>query len=146
MRLWVKIDVRQPLNKHTRVKNKGGEWCKVIFKYERLGLFSFVCGTIAHSEQKCAVRFAMEEYNGVRGWSNDLRADMERNDAAMGSKWLNGDTVGQSGLNAQEADEQARASPTAEGEREVHFHSVDRNQQQLMANDCSVTLHQQGEG
>lgn len=39
IRLRVRIDVRQPLKKHTRVKNKDGEWCMVSFKYEKLSLF-----------------------------------------------------------------------------------------------------------
>ncbi|MCI21255.1 hypothetical protein A2U01_0042421, partial [Trifolium medium] len=38
MRIRVKIDVRQPLKKDTRVKNNEGEWCTVNFKYERLGV------------------------------------------------------------------------------------------------------------
>ncbi|XP_058784806.1 uncharacterized protein At4g02000-like [Vicia villosa] len=55
MRLRVKFDIRQPLKKNTRVKNKGGEWCTVIFKYENLSLFCFVCGILGHSEQRCEV-------------------------------------------------------------------------------------------
>ncbi|XP_058772586.1 uncharacterized protein At4g02000-like [Vicia villosa] len=67
MRLRVKVDVRQPLKKNTRVKNKGGEWCTFIFKYENLGLFYFVCGVLGHSEQRCEVRFAVDEDNGSWG-------------------------------------------------------------------------------
>ncbi|XP_058759140.1 uncharacterized protein At4g02000-like [Vicia villosa] len=78
MRIRVKIDVQKPLKKLTRVKNKGGEWCNVIFKYEKLSLFCFVCGVLGHSEHRCAVRFAMTEDTGLRGWSAKIRAENRR--------------------------------------------------------------------
>ncbi|XP_058732855.1 uncharacterized protein At4g02000-like [Vicia villosa] len=88
MRLRVRIDVRQPLKQQTRVKNKGGKWCIVKFKYEKLSLFCFVCGILGHSENKCEIRFSMEEDDGSRGWSNDLRADLRRSGGGSSSKWL----------------------------------------------------------
>lgn len=42
MCLRVRIDVRQLLKKSIKVKKKGGEWCTVLFKYEKLGVFCFV--------------------------------------------------------------------------------------------------------
>ncbi|MCI13752.1 hypothetical protein A2U01_0034872, partial [Trifolium medium] len=75
MRLRVRVDVRQPLKKDTRVKDKNGEWCTINFKYEKLGVFCFVCGIMGHSENKCEVRYAMEQDDGVRGWSVELRAE-----------------------------------------------------------------------
>ncbi|XP_058733828.1 uncharacterized protein At4g02000-like [Vicia villosa] len=88
MRLRVKIDVRNPLKKSTRVKNKGGDWCNVTFKYERLGLFCFVCGRLGHNESKCEIRFAMDNDDGSRGWSVELRAESRRNSGATVSRWL----------------------------------------------------------
>jgi hypothetical protein len=58
--------------------NKQGEWCTVKFKYEKLGTFCFVCGVMGHAENKCPVQFAMEEDNGIREWSSELRADSRR--------------------------------------------------------------------
>ncbi|MCI06737.1 hypothetical protein A2U01_0027797, partial [Trifolium medium] len=74
MRVRVKVDVRQPLKKDTKVKNMAGEWCTVNFKYEKLGVFCFVCGIMGHAENKCVVRFNMENDDGSRGWSGDIRA------------------------------------------------------------------------
>lgn len=89
MRLRVKIDVRKQLKQNTREKNKGGEWCMVNFKYEKLSMFCFVCGILGHSEQRCEVRFAMAEDDGSRGWSNDIRVDnMRINGGSQISKWL----------------------------------------------------------
>jgi hypothetical protein len=70
MRLRVKVDVRQPLKKNTKVKNKEGEWCTVNFKYENLRIFCFVCGIMGHAENKCEVCFSMEHDDGTRQWSS----------------------------------------------------------------------------
>jgi hypothetical protein len=60
------------------VKDKEGNWCTVKFKYEKLGVFCFVCGIMGHAENKCAVRFEMEVDNGVREWSSEIRAEIRR--------------------------------------------------------------------
>jgi 14-3-3 protein epsilon len=88
MRLRVRVDVRQPLKKEWKVKNKGGEWCTVHFKYERLGVFCFVCGIMGHAENKCEVRFSMERDDGIREWSKDLRAETRRRSGRPTSRWL----------------------------------------------------------
>jgi hypothetical protein len=78
MRLRVKLDVRVPLKKDTKVKDRNGNWCKVRFKYEKLGIFCFVCGVMGHAENRCEIRFAMEINDGSREWSNELRAESRR--------------------------------------------------------------------
>jgi 14-3-3 protein epsilon len=88
MRVRVKMDVRQPLKKDVRVKNMAREWCTVKFKYEKLGVFCFVCGVMGHAENKCAVRFSMENDDGVRGWSNEIRAETRRIGGRLTSQWL----------------------------------------------------------
>ncbi|GAU45339.1 hypothetical protein TSUD_84560 [Trifolium subterraneum] len=88
MRLRVKLDVRLPLKKDTRVKDRNGNWCPVKFKYERLGIFCFVCGIMGHSENRCETRFSMEKDDGTRGWSNDLRAEPRRGTGRPTSRWL----------------------------------------------------------
>jgi hypothetical protein len=88
MRLRVKIDVRLPLKKDTRVKDREGNWCIVKFKYEKLGTFCFICGIMGHSENRCTIRFERNEDDGVRGWSNEIRADTRRTGGRQGSRWL----------------------------------------------------------
>ncbi|WJX65751.1 hypothetical protein P8452_50377 [Trifolium repens] len=88
MRLRVKVDVRLPLKKDTRVKDRSGNWCTVIFKYEKLGIFCFLCGVMGHAENRCEVRFAMESDDGNRKWSNDLRAEPRRSAGRQTSRWL----------------------------------------------------------
>jgi hypothetical protein len=78
MRVRVKVDVRLPLKKEAKVKDREGNWCTVKFKYEKLGVFCFVCGIMGHAENKCVVRFEMEEDNGVRDWTPEIRAETRR--------------------------------------------------------------------
>jgi hypothetical protein len=88
MRIQVKIDVRMPLKKDARVKNKDGNWCTVKFKYEKLGIFCFVCGVMGHGENKCEIRFSMEHDDGTREWSTEIRADSRRQGGRITSRWL----------------------------------------------------------
>jgi hypothetical protein len=88
MRIRVRVDIRQPLKKESRVKNQGGSWCTVNFKYEKLGVFCFVCGIIGHGENRCAVRFSMTEDDGLRAWSKELRAELRRRGGRQTSRWL----------------------------------------------------------
>jgi hypothetical protein len=88
MRIRVKINVQAPLKKDTKVMDKEGKWCTVKFKYEKLGIFCFVCGVMGHTENKCEVRFAMEVDDGTRQWSADIRADSRRQGGRLTSRWL----------------------------------------------------------
>jgi hypothetical protein len=102
MRLRVRVDVRQPLKKESKVKNQGGEWCIIKFKYERLGVFCFVCGIMGHAENKCEVRFAKEIDDGVREWSNELRAEPRRRSGRQTSRWLKEEGGGSGNSNGGE--------------------------------------------
>jgi 14-3-3 protein epsilon len=116
MRIKVRVDIRQPLKKESRVKNQGGAWCTVHFKYEKLGVFCFVCGIMGHRENRYAVRFAMENDDGSRGWSKDLRAEPRRRGGRQFSKWLMEEGDNKSGpLDGQSqahVDEEEQVHPT----------------------------------
>jgi 14-3-3 protein epsilon len=88
MRIRVCVDVRHPLKKNKKVKSQGGDWCTVNFKYEKLGVFCFVCGIMGHAENKCEVRFSMERDDGNREWSSELRAESRRLSGRPTSRWL----------------------------------------------------------
>jgi hypothetical protein len=108
MRLRVRIDVRQPLKKETKVKNREGKWCTVKFKYEKLGIFCFVCGVMGHTENKCEVRFAMEQDDGVREWSAEIRAENRRQGGKLTSRWLRDDGGGSSEVHGGERERQSQ--------------------------------------
>jgi 14-3-3 protein epsilon len=110
MRVRVKVDVRQPLKKDSKVRDKEGEWCTVNFKYEKLGVFCFVCGIMGHAENKCEVRFAMENDDGRRDWSGELRADQRRGGGRQTSRWLREERDGGNGMSGGERMHQGRST------------------------------------
>jgi hypothetical protein len=110
MRVRVKVDVRQPLKKGQRVRDKEGAWCMVNFKYEKLGVFCFVCGVMGHAENKCEVRFAMENDDGRREWSGELRADQRRGGGRQTSRWLREDREGGNGVTGNEERRRERST------------------------------------
>lgn len=92
MRIQVKVDVRVPLKNERKVWVVGREWCVVSFKYEKLGIFCFVCGCLGHTEQKCEVLFAMEMDDGVRVWNAELWVEPRRVvSGGGGGRWLRED-------------------------------------------------------
>lgn len=78
MSIRVLIDVRLPLKNERKVKVEGVEWSLVSFKYERLGVFCFLCGLLDHSDRFCDQRFTLENDDGSRNWGVELRAKARR--------------------------------------------------------------------
>jgi hypothetical protein len=115
MRIRVRIDVRLPLKKDTKVMNKEGQWCTVKFKYEKLGIFCFVCGIMGHAENKCEVRYSMEQDDGVRGWSAEIRADTRRQGGRLVSRWLREERGGRSEVGESEIAGQSRQAASNAG-------------------------------
>lgn len=83
MRIRVLVDVRQPLKKERKVRVAGAEWTVVKFRYEKLPNLCFICGCIGHTEQACEELFRRGVDDSVRGWSNELQADLRRGVAAQ---------------------------------------------------------------
>jgi len=57
MRVWVEIDVEEPLQQDLVIEREEGENIKIVFKYEKLGKFCFVCGAIGHTENFCSDKY-----------------------------------------------------------------------------------------
>ncbi|PNX64869.1 hypothetical protein L195_g054243, partial [Trifolium pratense] len=129
MRIRVKVDVRQPLKKDTRVKNRAGEWCTVKFKYEKLGVFCFICGIMGHAENKCEVRYSMEHDDGRREWSAEIRADPKRQGGRQGSRWLKEERGGREDNigRGTTASPQTMVGNTSEGPTNAELASDSRN-------------------
>jgi hypothetical protein len=85
MRVKVRVDVRSPLKTEKKIKLNGGMGGVVKFKYEKLGLFCFVCGVLGHADNKCEVKYAMVRDNGRRSWSNEIRAEVRRSGGRVDS-------------------------------------------------------------
>ncbi|MCI04686.1 hypothetical protein A2U01_0025733, partial [Trifolium medium] len=88
MRLRVLVDIRLPLKKSKKIKKPGGESKVVIFKYERLGTYCYICGMLGHSEMHCPKLFDAPDVVLKREWGPELRAEMGRKQSGGASKWL----------------------------------------------------------
>lgn len=87
MRIRVGINVSQPLKRDMKLRNKNGECVTVKFKYERLGTFCYRCGILGHLDRNCPKMYDEEIDDGVRLWSEELKAEYKGNSAGQGNKW-----------------------------------------------------------
>ncbi|KAK6154344.1 hypothetical protein DH2020_008592 [Rehmannia glutinosa] len=88
MRIMVAFDVRTPLKRRMKLKNSGGEWVWIHFKYERLPTFCFYCGILGHSEKFCVKLFNSPSISSDRAYGAWLRAPNRRQQSQVGGKWL----------------------------------------------------------
>ncbi|KAH1075468.1 hypothetical protein J1N35_027796 [Gossypium stocksii] len=78
MRVRVSIDVRLPLKRKKRINIGQNKSTYVLFQYERLPLFCFLCGRLGHGESYCEVRLTLESQQVEFGWDLSLRAAPRR--------------------------------------------------------------------
>ncbi|XP_075486286.1 uncharacterized protein LOC142525885 [Primulina tabacum] len=87
-RVRVAVDVRKPLMRCKKISKPGGDCVMIKFKYERLGSFCFVCGTLGYTESFCEKLFSSNDKNMAREWGTWLRAPDKRSIQFKPSKWL----------------------------------------------------------
>lgn len=75
MRVRVQIDVNVPLQQELIIEREKGESIKLVFKFEKLGKFCFVCGVIGHSENFCSDKFEASSEGNSKKWGAYLRAE-----------------------------------------------------------------------
>jgi 14-3-3 protein epsilon len=88
MRLKVRIDVTKPLQHCWKVRANEGNYVQIIFKYEKLGTFCYLCGVLGHTDKNCPKRFDMDQDDGVRGWGENLRPLPTRIGTSATNKYL----------------------------------------------------------
>jgi hypothetical protein len=88
MRLKVRIDVNKPLQQNWKVRANDGNYVQIQFKYEKLGIFCYLCGVLGHTDKDCTLLFDMEQDDGSRGWGENIRPIMKRMGTAATNKYL----------------------------------------------------------
>jgi 14-3-3 protein epsilon len=88
MRLKVRIDVSKPLQRSWKVRANEGNYVQIIFKYEKLGTFCYLCGLLGHTDKNCPKLFDMDHDDGVRGWGESLRPLITRIGTSATNKYL----------------------------------------------------------
>lgn len=53
MRIRVEIPIDKPLRKGGNITNAEGERCWIIFRYERLPTFCYICEILGHDDKHC---------------------------------------------------------------------------------------------
>ncbi|XP_074352060.1 uncharacterized protein At4g02000-like [Apium graveolens] len=96
VRVRVSINVEKPLKRRLKIKREGDNWSWLNFKYERLGIFCFVCGIIGHSERECNVVYANPDKVIEKTYGTWLRAPSRNVKNNRGSRWLRNVNVGES--------------------------------------------------
>jgi hypothetical protein len=74
MRIRVAVKVDEPLKKSFTFEKEDGGVVHVHFKYEKLGVFCFVCGILGHTESFCHKRLEPGFVEGEKGWGNFLKS------------------------------------------------------------------------
>jgi hypothetical protein len=60
----------------------------ILFKYEKLGVFCYLCGVVGHTDKSCPKLFDMEHDDGTRGWGENIRPLIKRMGTAATNKYL----------------------------------------------------------
>ena len=55
MRIQVEIPIDKPLRRGGNITNTEGERCSIIFRYECLPTFCYICGILGHGDKNCHV-------------------------------------------------------------------------------------------
>lgn len=88
LRVRVKIDLTKPLKRRMKMRRTGDEWFWIIFKYENVPTFCFICGLMGHSDKFYSKFFDTPESEIVRPYGSWMRASVKRHIKPIGAKWL----------------------------------------------------------
>jgi hypothetical protein len=88
MRLKVRINVNNPLQQSWQVRANAGSYVHILFKYEKLGIFCYLCGLLGHTDKNCPKLFDMELDDGAREWGENLRPLVKRMGTSATNKYL----------------------------------------------------------
>jgi hypothetical protein len=88
MRLKVRINVNKPLQQSWKVRVNEGNYVQIVFKYEKLGIFCYLCGLLGHTDKNCPKLFDMDHDDGVRGWGESIRPLITRMGTSATNKYI----------------------------------------------------------
>lgn len=88
LRVRVTMDLPKPLKRRMKVRKAGDGWEWIMFKYENLPTFCFICGLLGHSEKFCSVLFEKTEEEITKPYGVWMRAPLRRQTKLIGAKWL----------------------------------------------------------
>ena len=90
MRLRVAMNIMEPLRPSWEFEREDAEPVTVVFKYEKLGNFCYICGMLGHTDGYCSKRFEKEFMEGQKKWGPSLKAEFQgpQEGGAFANPWL----------------------------------------------------------
>lgn len=88
LRVRVTIDLSKPLKRRMKIRKAGDGWEWIMFKYENVPTFCFICGLLGHSEKYCSILFEKPEDEIIKPYGVWMRAPLRRPTKLIGAKWL----------------------------------------------------------
>jgi len=74
MRIWVALNVNEPLKRSMVFEKEDRNAVHVHFKYERLGVFCYICGIMGHTDNFCPKRLEPGYVEETKGWGKFLNS------------------------------------------------------------------------
>lgn len=71
-----------------KVRKSGSEWFWIVFKYENVPTFCFICGLLGHSDKFCSKLFDNPDSEIVKPYGSWMRAPLRRPTKLIGARWL----------------------------------------------------------
>ncbi|MBA0751802.1 hypothetical protein Gogos_000703 [Gossypium gossypioides] len=87
LRVRVETDVKKPLKRKNKIMLPLSKLTYTNFRYEKLTLFSFLCGCLGHNDKFCLVRLNLKIEIMEFGWSISLKV-VTRKAITASSVWL----------------------------------------------------------
>lgn len=71
-----------------KVRKTRTDWFWIVFKYENVPMFCFICDLLGHSDRFCSHLFDTLENEITRSDGAWMRAPLRRQTKIIGAKWL----------------------------------------------------------
>ncbi|XP_012081522.1 uncharacterized protein At4g02000-like [Jatropha curcas] len=78
LRIWVRLDIRQPLRRRKKLILPSGDAIFVKFRYERLTVLCLLCGKLGHMDNFCELCLHLKKEELRLEWNNSIRVPGRR--------------------------------------------------------------------
>lgn len=110
LKVRVTMDLSKPLKRRMKIRKSGNDWFWIIFKYENIPTFCFICGMLGHDDKYCSRLFDTPENEITRPFGTWMRALLRKPAKLIGAKWIRDGNGGRNSESGGEWNSNGRAS------------------------------------